>query len=158
MVKSPTGTEIKITSNKNYNISYGSMDKKNPKAIYMKFTSWAIPLLEDTKEYSRLIRKINKRLRAVLFVTLNDNLFEVKKTMIDLDMRDSGITYLKPTFMDCEITLFQVGHENLHSEELISEIKRMIKLIANDVFNSSSGFKFCKKKKNTIDTLANLFK
>ena len=157
MVKSPTGTEIKITSNKNYNISYGSMDKKTPKAIYLKFTSWAIPLLRDTTEYSRLIRKINKRLKTALFTTVNGELFDINKTMIDLDMRDSGITYLKPTFMDCEITIFQRGHENLHSEELISEINKMIKLIANDVFNSSLGFKFCKKKKNAIYALTNLF-
>lgn len=94
------GKEIKINKNKNYNIVFGSVNNKNPKAIYLSISAWAEPLQKDCENYSRVIKNIHKNLKQVIYnhLTNNENDFVKENTIVDLDMRESGIRYGKRSF------------------------------------------------------------
>ena len=55
------GKEVKVTSFKNYNIVYGSVDNKHSKAVYINISAWAEPQDNETISYSRVIKDINKK-------------------------------------------------------------------------------------------------
>jgi hypothetical protein len=74
-------------------------------------------------------------------------------TMIDLDMRESGIIDNKSSFMSCEITLFQSNNYLLDSNEVSDELNRVIKIIIDKVFEDNEYFKFFKKKKIAKESL-----
>ncbi len=109
-----TGKEIKTNKFKNYNVTFGSVNNKNPKAIYINISSWAQPKEEDELSYTSSIRGLNKKIRQNLFNTLSedsDSLFDKNRTIVDLDIRESGIRYGKSSDMqnwiyDRQLTMF----------------------------------------------------
>ena len=56
-----TGKELKIDNFKNYNIVFGSVNNKHPKAVYINISAWAEPLSADEDSYTRPIKDINKK-------------------------------------------------------------------------------------------------
>ena len=56
------GKEIKTTKFKNYNVVFGSVNNKNPKAIYINISSWAQPTEEIGVNYNQVIRNLNKNI------------------------------------------------------------------------------------------------
>ena len=60
-----TGKELKVTKHKNYNISFGSINNKHSKAAYINLSTWAEPIEENVKSYSRVIKDINKKIKQV---------------------------------------------------------------------------------------------
>jgi len=140
------GTELKVKDFKNYNVVFGAMNKNKPKSIYIKVSAWGNPKLENDINYRSVIRKINKRVRTLLYRTLNNDKFDVNKTMVDLDMRDSGITYGKSSYMSCEITLYQHNYHLLKSEIIQDELNSIVDEIIKESFNKDEHFKFYKKK------------
>jgi hypothetical protein len=140
------GTELKINSFSNYNVSFGAMNKNKPKSLYIKISAWGNPKSKGDENYRRVIRKINKRLKAHLYNGTNKNKFNINKTMVDLDMRESGVAYGKSSFMSCEITLFQYNHHLLRSNIILTELNNISNNIIRDVFIKDEHFKFYKKK------------
>jgi len=140
------GTELKIKDFKKYNVVFGVMNKNKPKSIYIKISAWGNPKLKNDINYRSIIRKINKRIRTLLYRKLNDNKFDVNKTMVDLDMRDSGIAYGKSSYMSCEITLFQHNYHLLKSEIIQDELNSIVGDIIKESFNKDEHFIFYKKK------------
>ena len=56
-----TGKEVKTSIFKDYNVVFGSVNNKNPKAVYVNLSAWAEPKHESDINYSRVIRNINKK-------------------------------------------------------------------------------------------------
>lgn len=140
------GTELKVKNFKNYNIVFGAMNKNKPKSIYIKISAWGNPKLDNEINYRSIIRKINKRVKTILFNNLNEDKFNINKTMVDLDMRDSGIAYGKSSYMSCEITLYQHNHHLLKSEIIQDELNLIVDEIIKGSFNKNEHFTFYKKK------------
>jgi hypothetical protein len=104
-----TGKEIKSNRFKNYNVVFGSVNNKKPKAIYINISAWVDPIDEKGVNYNQIIRTLNKKLKQNLFnyfISENNDVFDKDRTIVDLDIRESGIRYGKRSFMNCEITLF----------------------------------------------------
>jgi len=140
------GTELKINNFNNYNVAYGAMNKNKPKSLYVKISAWSNPISKNNENYRRIIRMITKRVKTYLYNNTNQNKFDINKTMIDLDMRESGIAYGKSSFMSCEITLFQHNHHLLRSNVMMKELNEITNNIIKDVFIKDEHFKFYKKK------------
>jgi len=140
------GTELKVKNFKNYNVVFGAMNKNKPKSIYIKINAWGNPKLENEINYRSIVRKINKNVRALIYNNLNDHKFDINKTMVDLDMRDSGISYGKSSYMSCEITLYQYNHHLLKSETIQDELNIIVDKIIKESFNKNEYFSFYKKK------------
>lgn len=144
------GKELKINHFKNYNIVFGSVNNKCPKAIYINISAWAEPKFNDDFNYNRIIRDIDKKVRQTIYNTLSANIttpFFKDKTIIDFDIRESGVRYGKRSFANLEITLFQKYEIPVNSESLWPFIENVTEVIIKDIFEKEKHFKFNKRKK-----------
>jgi|TARA_R110000796_G_scaffold742_1_gene2755 hypothetical protein len=142
------GTEYTIDINNNINIVFGSVDKNNPRAVFIKLSGWANTInFDDYVEYGSVIKKITKKIKRDLYFNIDQDLFKKDMSMVDMDMRESGIGSNKPSFMSCEITLYQVKDYLLDDYTLVDEMTRLIKNICEEILNKDIYFKFHKDKK-----------
>lgn len=144
-----TGKEIKLKSFKDYNVVFGSVNNKNPKALYISISAWAEPLNEMGINYNRGISGLNKKIKQVLFNQFSsepDCDFAKDKTIIDLDIRESGIRYGKRSFMNCEITLFTNEDIPVNSTRMLENINQLTPLVIKNVFDKNEMFNFHLKK------------
>jgi len=144
-----TGKELKVNDFKNYNIVFGSVNNKHPKAVYINISSWAEPKHDYNVNYVRAIRDINKKAKQSLFNsfdTLIETKFKKDRTIVDLDIRESGIRYGKRSFMNCEITLFLDSEIPLNSDRMKIMLDDVLKLVINSTFENNKTFRFHRKK------------
>jgi hypothetical protein len=144
-----TGKELRINKFKNYNVVFGSVNNKNPKAIYINISAWAEPLKDYDVNYTRVIKDINKKTRQCLFNYFASNPqtdFVKENTIVDLDIRESGIRYGKRSFMNCEVTLFLSTELSVNSERMKNNLDDVTPLIIKSVFENDNTFKFHRKK------------
>ena len=136
-------------SYKNYNVISGTVDSKNPRSVYINISAWGEPINENDENYVRVISGLNKRIKSFLYNNVPLP-FNNKKTIVDLDIRESGIIIGKRSFMSCEITLYQsesFGKGNLlMSEELKKSMGVITDMIIKEVFDTDDHFQFYQKK------------
>jgi hypothetical protein len=142
-----TGKQVKLDLFKNYKITAGTINNKNPKAMYVTISAWGQPKNNNEIDYSYVIRNMNKKIKALLFSNLNKTLFDCSRSIIDLDMRDSGISYNKKSYMNCELTLFKLNDFKIQNKLIKEEINRVIEKMILEVFDESEYFEFHKNKK-----------
>jgi hypothetical protein len=143
------GKEVKVNNFKNYSIVYGSVDNKHSKAVYINISAWAEPQDKELISYNRVIKDINKKIRQTLFNIFDTKTeIEIKKnnTIVDLDIRESGIRYGKRSFTNCEITLFLNSEIPVNSENMKDKLNFVTEKIINSCFDNNKIFKFHKKK------------
>jgi hypothetical protein len=144
-----TGKELKVNDFKNYNIVFGSVNNKHPKAVYINISSWAEPKHDYNVNYVRAIRDINKKAKQSLFNSFDtfiETKFKKDRTIVDLDIRESGIRYGKRSFMNCEITLFLDSEIPLNSDRMKIMLDDVLKLVINSTFENNKTFRFHRKK------------
>lgn len=144
------GKEIKMgKSYKNYNVASGTVDSKNPRSVYINISAWGEPIDENDDNYTRVISGLNKRVKTFLYNNVPLP-FNNKKTIVDLDMRESGITLGKRSFMSCEITLYQNDlfgkGKLLMSEDLKKTMGEITDQVIDEVFDTDEHFEFHQKK------------
>ena len=125
------------------------MNNKNPKAIYINISSWAEPIEEEDVNYNYSIRSLNKKIRQTLFNNFdleNDCLFDKQRTIVDLDIRESGIRYGKRSFMSCEITLYLFDEYSITSVFMKDKLETLTEYMLKNVFDNNKTFNFNKKK------------
>jgi hypothetical protein len=145
-----TGKEVKTTNFKDYNVIFGSVNNKNPKAVYINLSAWAEPKNELDVNYSRIIRNINKKVKQELYLLFDydkDSNFIKDRTIVDFDIRESGIRFGKRSFMNCEITLFSEIEIPVNSEHMKEVLTNVSNQLIKKVFESNNSFSFHKKKK-----------
>jgi hypothetical protein len=142
-----TGKQMKLDLFKNYKITTGTIDNKNPKAMYITISAWGKPNIDGEINYSDVIRKLNKQIKSKLFDNLNQTLFEPSRSIVDLDMRNSGISFDKKSYMNCEITLFKLNNFKIQDKKIKEHITEIISSIIESVFDESEYFEFHKTKK-----------
>lgn len=144
------GKELKISNFKSYNIVFGSVNNRCPKAMYINISTWADPKSNDDLNYNRIIKDIDKRVRQTIYNTLDSNIsspFLKDRSIVDFDIRESGVRYGKRSFTNLEITLFQKYEIPVNSESLWPFIEEIIQTVIKDVFEKEKHFRFHKKKK-----------
>ena len=128
----------------------GSVNNKNPKAIYANVSAWAEPISDDDNiNYNRSIKDLHKKIKQYLynyFNQINDEDFVKENTIVDLDIRESGIKFGKRSFMSCEITFYLKVEMAANSEYMKIKLEDISKKIVKEVFNENKTFKFHKKK------------
>lgn len=144
------GKELKVQNLQNYNVVYGSVNNKNPKALYINISAWADPKIDTETNYNRVIRDLDKRVRQTIYNILEKEAttpFFKDKTIIDFDIRESGVRYGKRSFVGCEITLYMKYEIPVNSDILKPIVNELINNILNSAFEDSRHFDFYKKKK-----------
>ncbi len=144
------GKELKSTNFKNYNIVYGSVNNKNPKAVYINISAWAEPKSDSEINYSRVIRDMDKKIRQTIYNTLRCDIsspFSNAKTIVDFDIKESGVRYGKRSFVNAEITIFMDEEISITTERFKGPADYLIDVIIRSSFDDCRYFKFYKKKK-----------
>lgn len=144
------GKELKVTDFKNYNVVYGSVNNKDPRAMYINISAWAEPKVNEEINYTRIIRNADKSIRQTIYNLIDSTKstpFFKDKTIVDFDIKESGVKYGKRSFTNCEVTLYLKDEVSVNSENLKPIIKNLIKNSISSVFETNEYFKFHKTKK-----------
>jgi hypothetical protein len=144
------GKELKVEKFKNYNIVFGSVNNKNPKALYINMSAWAQPKSNGEVNYRRIIRDLDKKIRQEIYNQLDSNIstpFIKDRTIVDFDIRESGVKYGKRSFANCEITLFMKYEIPVNSDDLKPTVYELIGNVIKNVFNGNKNFRFHRKKR-----------
>jgi hypothetical protein len=141
------GKEIKIETPYEYNITSGTVDNKNPKAVYLQISAWGKPKEYNIGDYDSIIKQKSKRVKKKLYEILNEDEFHKNMSIVDFNMASSGISYNKRSFMSVEVTLFKKEpYLPINSENMMPIMENISNKLILDVFEKDETFEFYKKK------------
>ena len=147
MKKGKTARIIGFSDSK---VSYGTVDSKNFKSVYLNLQSWVSPK-ENYDKWERIVGNFSRNIKHTVFEISDNDTFK-DTNIVDLDLRTSGIVYGKKSFMNLEITLFLNEEMEFKDTKLKEKLKKIAKAIYVDNFKNNDYFDFTisKKVKDTI--------
>ena len=77
---------------------------------------------------------------------MDSNLFNIERSIVDFDMRESGISYGKRSYMNCEITFYQKHSFKLQEKNIQVALNEILDDIVCNVFDDQISFNFYKGK------------
>lgn len=110
---------------------YGTVDSKNLKSIYIIIQGWIEPIIE-IENSNRLVSILERQIKHTVLSSIDYTTFK-KTTIVDLDLRSSGIQKGKRSFLNLEINLYLTNHIDFKSFILKDKVKKII----NDVYNNN---------------------
>ncbi len=141
------GKSIKINGFKDFKINYGTVDFKSMKSIYLVIQAWVEPIT-DLESWSSVVNTLRRDIKHKLLDSIDLNIFN-GRTIVDLDLRTSGIQEGKRSFMNLEITLFLDEYIDFKSEQLKKSLTTICKYITKNSFKSNRYFSFHLSKMST---------
>tara|TARA_R110001583_G_scaffold16441_1_gene67392 strand:+ start:896 stop:1333 length:438 start_codon:yes stop_codon:yes gene_type:complete len=141
------GREIKTQVSDLFRTSYGTVDITSLKSLFINLSTWAQPT-EESDNWGRVVKKFKSRIKNTVHHELKRSLFK-DISIIDLDLRASGIKKDKRSFIRCEVTLFlhPKNKIDMKSINLSEPIKDLTNKIIEDSFLTTRTFKFYNSKK-----------
>jgi hypothetical protein len=127
---------------------YGTVDSKNLKSVYINIQSWVMPKYE-TDNWNRVVCNLSREIKHSVFNSINHQLFQ-ENTIVDLDLRTSGISNGKKSFFNLEVNLYTLSELDFKSNELKDSIKQIVKNIFRDNIKENKYFDFSISKKENI--------
>ena len=124
---------------------YGTVDSKNLKSLYINIQSWVSPKF-DHDNWNRVVCNLNREIKHSVFNSIDINLFK-ENTIVDLDLRTSGISHGKKSFFNLEVNIYTIIEVDFRSQEIKDSIKKIIKNIFNNNINENKYFDFSTSKK-----------
>lgn len=76
--------------------SYGTVDSKNLKSLYINIQSWVTPKYQ-TDNWNRVVGILSREIKHSVFSSINTDYFR-EQSIVDLDLRTSGISQEKNLF------------------------------------------------------------
>ena len=134
------GKSCEIKGFKKIKCKYGTVDSKNLKSFYLNIQSWVEPKNEE-QNWDRVISVIIRNIKTTINEILNLDFLD-NKIIVDLDLRSSGISVGKKSFMNLEITFFVKKQIDFKSSNIKEFIKLVIETINQDVFKYNSYLNF----------------
>ena len=142
------GKEIKLDLLENYKTKIGTVNNKESKSIYINLSAWGeLDGLDENLNYEYFLSNLRKKIKQKLNNYLDQDLYYNNKYIVDLDMRTSGLSVEKKSFMSCEITLFQKRHYPLNNPKIIDSTKSIIYNVVKNCIETNNVFTFHKRKK-----------
>jgi hypothetical protein len=135
------GKEKKVLKNKEFRIKYGTVDALKLNSIYLVIESWVIPTEE--LNYESYIRLMRRQIILKLNQHLDQKMFN-KHFIVDLDLRSSGMSTDRKSFMLLEITLYPKIKPKFNSEILLNNVDVVSNIILESL--KQNKFKFNSNK------------
>ena len=139
------GKTAKINGFRTSKITYGTVDSKEFKSLYLNLQTWVEPKI-DSENWTRVVLNMNRSIKHSIYQNLDKTIFD-DKFIVDLDLRTSVLQLKKKSFMNLEINLYLIEEMDFKSPKLKKSLKSLIKNIYDDVLNKNEYFK-CYLTKN----------
>jgi len=139
------GKSVKLNLSNSFKSVYGTVDSKNLKSIYINIQAWVSPK-EELENWNRIVCNFSRELKHTVFDSIDTTVF-TPKSIVDLDLRTSGIFFGKKSFLNLEINLFTDKEFDFKSNELKNSIKKIIKNIGESNITQNKYFDFTLTKK-----------
>jgi hypothetical protein len=128
---------------------YGTVDSKELKSIYIVIQSWVEPT-KEVNNWDRVTGNLKRQIQHNLLESVDVLTFE-KHSIVDLDLRTSGIQMDKRSFLNLEITLFLKNKdEDFKSLFLRDKIKKIVTSVYTDELYTSEYFTLSKTKTQKV--------
>lgn len=139
------GKSVKLNLSNYFKSVYGTVDSKNLKSIYINIQSWVDPKI-DSDNWNRIVCNLSREIKHTVYNSIDTSIF-TPKSIVDLDLRTSGINYGKKSFLNLEINLFSEKELDFKSNPIKKSVKTMVENIENNNFISNQYFNFTVTKK-----------
>lgn len=139
------GKSVKLNLYTPIKSSYGTVDSKNLKSVYINIQSWVSPKSEFDN-WNRIVCNLNREIKHSVFNSIPINVF-LSNSIVDLDLRTSGILHGKKSFFNLEVNLFTNETMDFKSQQLKDSIKKIVKNIYINNISNNKYFEFSKSKK-----------
>lgn len=134
------GKTAKINGFRTSKITYGTVDSKEFKSLYLNLQTWVEPK-RDSENWNRVVLNMNRSIKHSIYNNIDKNLFE-EKFIVDLDLRTSGLQMKKKSFLNLEINLYLLEEIDFKSIKLKKSLKNLIKNLYDEVLNKNEYYKF----------------
>ena len=145
------GKSVRLNLYNSIKTSYGTVDSKNLKSIYINLQSWVSPK-EDTENWNRIVCNLSREIKHSVFESINRNFFN-ERSIVDLDLRTSGISHGKKSFFNLEINLYTTTDIDFKSPIIKDSIKSVVKTLYKNNIKDNKYFTFSLSKKETVKQL-----
>lgn len=140
------GKTSKIIGFKNTKVTYGTVDSFELKSIYLNIQTWVEPH-KDSDNWNRVVLNQSRSIKHTILRSINHNLFK-ENFIVDLDLRHSGISLGKKSFLNLEINLFtNIDNLDFKDNSIKESLKELTKNIISSNFNKNDYFEFSITKK-----------
>ena len=128
---------------------YGTVDSKNLKSVYINIQSWVTPK-KEFDNWNRVVSNLGREIKHSVFDSINTKIFQ-EKSIVDLDLRTSGISHGKKSFFNLEINLYTTSEIDFKSLEIKDSIKQIVKSVYRNNINQNKYFDFSISKKSECE-------
>jgi hypothetical protein len=141
------GKSVKLNLYNPIKSSYGTVDSKNLKSVYINIQSWVTPKFEHDN-WNRVVCNLSREIKHSVYNSITTDIFQ-EKSIVDLDLRTSGISHGKKSFFNLEVNLYTNIELDFKSYEIKESIKKIIKNIFKNNIIENKYFDFSTSKKET---------
>ena len=141
------GKSVKLNLYNPIKSSYGTVDSKNLKSVYINIQSWVTPKFEHDN-WNRVVCNLSREIKHSVYNSITTDIFQ-EKSIVDLDLRTSGISHGKKSFFNLEVNLYTNIELDFKSSEIKDSIKKIIKNIFKNNIIENKYFDFSTSKKET---------
>ena len=106
------GKTSKIVGFESIKVTYGTVDSKNLKSVYLNIQTWANPKIESDN-WNRVVANLGRAIKHNVLDASDTEIFQ-SNFIVDLDLRTSGIQINKKSFMNLEMTFFMKKEMEFH--------------------------------------------
>jgi hypothetical protein len=139
------GKSVKLNLYNPIKSVYGTVDSKNLKSVYINIQSWVTPK-DDYDNWNRVVSNLGREIKHSVFKSINTNIFQ-DKSIVDLDLRTSGISHGKKSFFNLEIILYTTNEIDFKCPEIKESVKTIVQSVFNDNITTNKYFDFSTTKK-----------
>ena len=138
------GKSVKLNLYNPIKSVYGTVDSKNLKSVYINIQSWVTPKFEYDN-WNRIVCNLSRDIKHSVYNSINTELFK-EQTIVDLDLRTSGISHGKKSFLNLEVNLYTNQEIDFKSIEIKNSVKQIIKNIFKENVIQNKYFEFSTSK------------
>jgi hypothetical protein len=139
------GKSVKLNLYNPIKSVYGTVDSKNLKSVYINIQSWVTPK-KEYGNWNRVVSNLGREIKHSVFESINQKLFQ-EKSIVDLDLRTSGISHGKKSFFNLEINLYTNSEMDFKSPEIKDSIKKIVNSVFRNNIQQNKHFDFSTSKK-----------
>jgi hypothetical protein len=138
------GKSVKLNLYNPIKSVYGTVDSKNLKSLYINIQSWVTPKFEHDN-WNRIVCNLSRDIKHSVYNSINHELFK-EQSIVDLDLRTSGISHGKKSFLNLEVNLYTNNEMDFKSPEIKDSVKTIIKNIVKENVIQNKYFDFSPSK------------